>query len=171
MSTSTSVLVTDLSQHLALITGCTGGIGSATARTLAALGCSIAIHYHQNASAATSLREQLRSQHNVRAEVFQADLSSYDSTRKLHADVVDKLGHPSILFNNAGTTVGKFGVKKIEELSMDEFEAAWRTNCGTAYLLTQLCMSEIERRGWGRVIFCGSVAGFVIPSCPVTLRR
>ncbi|RMZ91510.1 hypothetical protein DV736_g1245, partial [Chaetothyriales sp. CBS 134916] len=80
-----SVLTTDLSSHLALITGCTGGIGSATAHALASLGCSIAIHFHQNDTKANSLAEELRSKYGVRAEALQADLSSYDDARKLFA--------------------------------------------------------------------------------------
>jgi 3-oxoacyl-[acyl-carrier protein] reductase len=26
--------------------------------------------------------------------------------------------------------------------------------------MTQLCLPEMEEKGWGRVIFCSSVAGF-----------
>ena len=69
------------------------------------------------------------------------------------------MGHPTILFNNAGITI-KSGVKDVQEVSMEMFEETWRANCGSAFLLTQLCLPEMERRGWGRVVFCSSVAGF-----------
>jgi len=72
-----SVLTTDLSQHIALVTGGTGGIGAATCKALAALGCAIALHFHKNEQAATSLTAELESM-GVRAHAFQADLSGYE---------------------------------------------------------------------------------------------
>ena len=151
-------LLTDLKPHLALITGCTGGIGRATALALARFGCSVAVHYNSASDVANTLVKDLKAL-NVRAEVFQADLSSYDDTRRLHKEVVEKMGHPTILFNNAGLTL-KSGVKSLDEMSIDDFEFTWRANCGSAYLLTQLCMPAMVSAKFGRVIFCSSVAGF-----------
>jgi 3-oxoacyl-[acyl-carrier protein] reductase len=74
--------------------------------------------------------------------------------------VTSTLGQPTILFNNAGSSLGKSGVKSISDITIDDFEKTWRTNCGTAFLLTQLCIPAMEEKGWGRVIFCSSVAGF-----------
>lgn len=156
---SSSILTTDLTNHLALITGATGGIGHATVLALANLGCSIAVHYNSAAQKAYSLVATLQSK-GIRAEAFQADLSNYDNVRSLHRAVVEKLGHPSILFNNAGLSLGRRGIKSVGEISIDEFEQTWRANCGQAFLLTQLCMPAMESKGWGRVIFCSSVAGF-----------
>jgi 3-oxoacyl-[acyl-carrier protein] reductase len=79
---------------------------------------------------------------------------------RLHSSVSSSLGQPTILFNNAGSSLGKFGIKSITDLTIDDFERTWRTNCGTAFLLTQLCIPAMEEKGWGRVIFCSSVAGF-----------
>lgn len=152
-------LTTDLSSHLALITGATGGIGKATCLTLARMGCSIAVHYNSAADTAEALVSTLKSM-GVRAAAFRADLSSYEQTRELHAAVVRELGHPTILFNNAGLTMGKSHVKDIADITIEEFEQTWRANCGTAFLLTQLCMPALVEKGWGRVVFCSSVAGF-----------
>src|ERR1700712_33995 len=108
------VLTTDLSSHLALITGATGGIGKATCLALARLNCNVAVHYNTASDTAKSLVSELESL-GVKAHAFKADLSSYEETRKLHAAVVKELGHPTILFNNAGLTMGKSGVKDIGE--------------------------------------------------------
>jgi 3-oxoacyl-[acyl-carrier protein] reductase len=67
---------------------------------------------------------------------------------------------PTILFNNAGLTIGKHGVTSASEVTVDQFEATWRANCGSAFLLTQLCLPAMEDAGWGRIIFNSSVAGF-----------
>jgi 3-oxoacyl-[acyl-carrier protein] reductase len=72
-----SALVTDLRPHLALVTGASGGIGKATCRALATLGCSIAVHYNSSAEAAKALVEELKRM-GARAEAFKADLTNYD---------------------------------------------------------------------------------------------
>ena len=153
-----SMLTTDLKEHLALITGATGGIGRATCHALASLNCSIAIHYHSASSIAESLVTALKAK-GIRAEAFQADLRQYDGVRELHRNVVETMGHPTILFNNAGIAM-KSGIKDIQDVSVEMFEETWRTNCGSAFLLTQLCLPEMEKQGCGRIIFCSSVAGF-----------
>jgi 3-oxoacyl-[acyl-carrier protein] reductase len=79
--------------------------------------------------------------------------------RRLHDDVVSTLGAPTILINNAGSTGGHSGVQSVEQVSIDDFERTWRINCGSAYLLTQLCLPAMEEANWGRVIFVSSVAG------------
>jgi 3-oxoacyl-[acyl-carrier protein] reductase len=66
---SNSILTTDLSPHLALITGTTGDIGKATCLALAALGCSIAVHYNSAADTAASLVDNLKAK-GVGAEAF-----------------------------------------------------------------------------------------------------
>lgn len=159
MSAPSSVLVTDLKPHLALVTGATGGIGKATCLALAALGCNIAVHYNSATETAEGLVNDLTSK-GVKAVAFQADLSMYDGARKLHKEVTEKMGNPTILFNNAGLTLGKSGVKSIQDISIEDFENTWRANCGTTFLLTQLCLPSMEEKSFGRVIFCSSVAGF-----------
>jgi 3-oxoacyl-[acyl-carrier protein] reductase len=69
--------------------------------------------------------------------MFQADLSDYDNVRKLHTDVINTLGNPDILFNNSGVLNGAIGPNgNIQDVSVEVFEETWRTNTGTAYLVS-----------------------------------
>ncbi|KAK3078848.1 hypothetical protein LTS18_006477 [Coniosporium uncinatum] len=149
----------DLKGRLALVTGASGGIGRATCLALADLGCSIAAHYFSNEEKARSLVQEIEKR-GVKAEAFKADLGDYDEVRALHTSVTRALGAPAILFNNAGTTLSKSNLPSISDLSVSDFERTWRTNCGSAFLLTQLCLPDMETSAWGRVIFCSSVAAF-----------
>ena len=148
-----------LKEEVALITGCTGGIGKATALSLASRGCSIAVHYNSAAETASTLIKELSTTHGVKAHAFQADMSKYSDVQRLYKEVTHILGSPSILFNNAGVTL-KTSVKDLQDINIEEFEATWRTNCGSAMLLTQLCIPYMEQKCWGRIVFCSSVAGF-----------
>jgi 3-oxoacyl-[acyl-carrier protein] reductase len=68
---------------------------------------------------------------------IQADLSVYDGVRQLYTEVVQKLGHPDVLFNNAGATNSVIGPQgDIQNVSIEEFESTWRLNAGSSYLVS-----------------------------------
>ncbi|KAI0030036.1 NAD-binding protein [Vararia minispora EC-137] len=143
---------------LALITGATGGIGAATARLFASRGVHLALHYFSQTSAAEALVTEL-SALGVRARAYQCDLSDFDAVRQMHAKIVEELGDPDILYNNAAAERTIMGIRgKIEDVKMEDVEGCWRSNAGAAFLLTQLCVPPMEKQGWGRVIFCSSIA-------------
>ncbi|TKA72758.1 hypothetical protein B0A55_06842 [Friedmanniomyces simplex] len=160
-------------RRVALITGATGGIGAATAIAFAKTGqYDLALHYD---NASPEKRDTLRSQIEAlapapdpdtgapisgqpRVEFYQADMSDFASVRKLHEDVTDTFHKVDVLFNNAGSTLGHQGVKSLADVPLEVFESAWRVNTGSAILLTQLCLPEMEAQGWGRVVFDSSVA-------------
>ncbi|KAI9716380.1 MAG: hypothetical protein M1828_000369 [Chrysothrix sp. TS-e1954] len=149
--------------NVALITGGTGGIGTATCHALAELGCDIAVHYNAAAEKADNLSTTLVEQYGVNSKAFWADFSEFDTpnaqVKSLHSRVSHEMGPPSVLFNNAGLT-RKTNVKDISEISIEDFEYTWRANCGSAFLLTQLCLPDMIQKGWGRLVFCSSVAAF-----------
>lgn len=164
-----------LKGHVVLVTGASGGIGQATCRLLARIGCHIGIHYNSDMYAASTLRGELSVDYGVRSCIVEADMGNYDQVihqshtllyawpttqvRRMFTEVSDRLGNIDILVNNAGTTSGHSGVTSITDVPIEDFEQTWRVNCGSAYLLTQLCMPAMEKAGWGRVVFVSNVAG------------
>ncbi|KAI0806660.1 3-oxoacyl-reductase [Fomes fomentarius] len=151
-----------LAGKLALITGCTGGIGQATARLFARNGCSIAVHHSSARSkekADALVAELVKLAPGVHVAAFEADLSSYENARKLCDEVVKVLGHPDILFSNHGVTGSRIGPEgDMQKVSAEAFEEIWRTNTGTGYVLAQKCLPYMQEKQWGRIIFTSSVA-------------
>lgn len=72
---TTSLSPFPLKGRIVLITGCTGGIGKATARALALKGASIAVHFHSAVETADSLVKELKS-YGVDAAPFKVNFSS-----------------------------------------------------------------------------------------------
>jgi 3-oxoacyl-[acyl-carrier protein] reductase len=119
-----------LQGHVALVTGATGGIGAATCRLLASLGCSIGIHYNSDIETAEKLQDEFKAKYRdsgARSYISKADMGNYDEVRAMHAYFVRVLGPPTILINNAGSTSGHSGVKSITDVPIEDFEKTWRT--------------------------------------------
>jgi len=150
----------DLKGKIVLVTGASGGIGSATVRALAPYECSFAVHYHSNrAGAETVVSELERVSPGGRHRAFQADLGTVEGVRALHADIVRELGPIDILFVNHGIIghmLGRDG--NIEDLDFSIFARTWQNNTAPAFLLSQLSIPHMVEKKWGRIVFCGSVA-------------
>ncbi|UCD74392.1 MAG: SDR family oxidoreductase [Phycisphaerales bacterium] len=91
---------TELQGKVVLITGASGGIGQATARAFAEEGAILALHYHENESAASRLRDELA---GTRALTVQADLGNEQETDGMFERVIDEFGRIDSLVVNAGT--------------------------------------------------------------------
>ena len=111
----------------ALVTGASRGIGRAIARTLAARGVRVALHYHTNEAAAQEARARLAGDGHV---LCSADLGDAAATARLWRDVVRAFGRVDILVNNAGIFTDH------PPLTTDfaEWEAAWRRIIGANLL-------------------------------------
>ena len=98
----------DLTGMTALVTGASGGIGSAIARSLAAQGARLALS-GSNSSKLRAFRDELDEhtpQHLQKVDhvAITCDLSKADDVEKLIPAAVASLGKLDILVNNAGIT-------------------------------------------------------------------
>src|SRR6266446_7065706 len=145
----------NLHGHIALITGASSGIGYATALRLAEAGADIAIGYARKEQAAQALAEHIR-QMGRRALAVRADVGEPADVYALVAATEAQLGPIDLLISNAGIGTQK----RLEELTLDEWDQTMQVNLRAAFLLAQRITPGMRERGWGRVIFISSVAAF-----------
>jgi len=141
-----------LEGQIALVTGASGGIGSAIAKALAGQGCTVALHYSSNADSAKSLAAKIEAL-GGRARIFKADLLAHGAPRKLIAACAKTFGRLDILVNNAGAVLGG---DHFLDLSENAWTKTLRLNAEAPFFLTREAF-RVMKAG-GRVINISSVA-------------
>src|SRR5882724_1160555 len=89
----------ELRNKVVLVTGASGGIGSAIARKFAAEGSKLVLHYRGGHDRVMSLQRQIE---QVETVVLKADLTKETEVRRLFAQAIRRLGRVDTLIANAG---------------------------------------------------------------------
>jgi NAD(P)-dependent dehydrogenase (short-subunit alcohol dehydrogenase family) len=141
----------------ALITGSTGGIGFAIARTLAREGAAVVVNGRTSsrveAACARIRRDALGS---TSATGVVADLSSAEGANEVAARVADV----DILVNN----VGAFEPKPFAQICDADWMRLFELNVMSGVRLARHYLPRMTGRGWGRIIFISSESAINIPS-------
>jgi 3-oxoacyl-[acyl-carrier protein] reductase len=139
--------------RVALVTGASGGIGSALGRRLAQGGAALALHYASNEAAATALAAEIEAA-GGRALTFGADLGDASAPERLVGDVERELGPVDVLAANAGLSrPGSW-----EDVDAQAFDETVAVNLRAPYLLARRVLPGMRERGYGRILFTSSVA-------------
>ncbi len=138
---------------IALVTGGSRGIGSASCITLARAGCDVAVNFRTNAAEAQKVCAEIRALGRS-AIAVQADVSKTDEVERMVAEVTETLGTVDILVNNAGIT----RPQKIEDITENDWDELIDANLKSAFLVTQAVLPAMRTRRWGRIINMSSVA-------------
>jgi len=147
------VLLPDLNNRVALVTGGSRGIGRAIAVALASAGAAVAVNYRQRADEAAQVVALIQGA-GGRALAVRADVSAADEVARMVAEVESGLGAIDVLVNNAGT--GTF--RDIDTLTEAEFDRTLAINLKSAFLCTQVVLPGMRARRWGRIVNLSSVA-------------
>jgi len=140
----------DLSGMTALVTGASGGIGSAIAEALAGQGARLAVS-GSNADKLESFRAGLGGDHLALA----CDLSDGAAVDALVPRAVEALGQLDILVNNAGVTRDNLAMR----MKDDEWSDVIRINLEAAFRLARAALKPMMRARFGRIISITSVVG------------
>ena len=141
----------------ALVTGASGGIGSAIARALAGQGARLALS-GSNAAKLRAFREELNDEfrHDKGDHVeITCDLSNSTQVEELVPATIDTLGSLDILVNNAGITRDNLALRMKDE----EWDEVIRLNLSAAFRLMRAAARPMMRERFGRIISITSIVG------------
>ena len=140
----------DLSGMTALVTGASGGIGSAIAKGLAAQGARLAVS-GSNVEKLEAFRTGLGGDHVA----LPCNLSDGAAVDALVPQAVEALGQIDILVNNAGVTRDNLAMRMKDE----EWSDVIRINLEAAFRLARAALKPMMRARFGRIISVTSVVG------------
>ena len=139
----------------ALITGATGGIGTATARVFLREGANVML-VGRSAEKLEKTFAELGAKQGLARHVAAA--TDEAATAAAVAATVTAFGGIDILFANAGT---EGSLKPIETYTASEFGEVLNTNIVGVWVAMKHCIPAMKKRGGGSIIATASVAGVV----------
>lgn len=143
-----------LSGMNALVTGASGGIGSAIAEALARQGARLALS-GSNGAKLRSFREQLIEDVGGDHVEITCNLADRTQVEELIPATLDTLGSIDILVNNAGITRDNLGMRMKDE----EWDEVIRINLESAFRLMRAAAKPMMKARFGRIVNITSVVG------------
>jgi acetoacetyl-CoA reductase len=150
----------DKKEKVALVTGGTGGIGTAICERLYKEGYTIVANY-KNFDKAIKWREQAKQWREdqlklgLDLKIVEGDVADYESASAMIKQIAEDIGPVDILVNAAGITKDTV----LYKMNKEQWYDVINTNLNSVFICTRLVIEGMISRGWGRVINISSVNG------------
>jgi 3-oxoacyl-[acyl-carrier protein] reductase len=138
---------TGLQGKRVLVTGASGGIGSACARAFAAEGCELVLHYHRGQERAEALRDE------VRGIAVGADLTNDEEADHLFVEA----GRLDVCAAVAG--VWPRADEPVWTMTLERWEETMRANLTATFLTARGFLRGVAESGHGSLVMISSTAG------------
>ncbi len=144
-----------LEGKVALITGGTSGIGSATAARFADEGASVAIT-GRNAERGEQVVQDIV-ENGGEALFIRSDVRSAEDCRQAVDQTLERFGKIDVLFNNAGV----FDPKSVPDCTEEEWDETIDSSLKGAFLMSKYVLPSMIARGSGSIIHTSSGWGIL----------
>jgi acetoacetyl-CoA reductase len=145
---------------VALVTGGTGGMGTAICERLYKDGYTVVANY-RDFTKAMKWREEAKKWRDDQLKmgfemrIVEGDISSYKSAEKMMKQITEEIGVVDVLVNNAGITRDS----ALHKMTPEQWYEVIDTNLNSVFICTRLVIEGMIAKGWGRVISISSVNG------------
>lgn len=147
-----------------LITGGSGGIGSAICVAFAQAGYNVAVHYNKNKEAAQRLAEILCQSYGIGAVSVRADVSDRQAVNDMYDEIDRAFGKIDVLVNNSGIAQQKL----FTDITCDDWRKMIGVNLDGVFHCTQEAVKRyMIKNHSGVVLNISSMWGQVGASCEV----
>lgn len=144
-----------MGRKVALVTGGTGGIGSAICQRLAAdfqvVACYFKDGKHEEAKQWQA--DQKRQGYDI--DIVYGDISQYADCEKLIALVLERYGSIDVLVNNAGVT----NDSSLRKMTPQQWQTVIDSNLTSVFNMTRNVLSVMLDKGYGRIVTISSING------------
>ena len=147
----------DLKGQVALVTGCSGGLGVQMAKALASQGCNI-VAIARRMDKLKAVCAEIEKEFGVETLPLQCDITDTDNVNDVVAKAVAKFGRIDILINNAGTGA----VAPAEDITDEQFGNECNIDLfGSFRVARAVAKQAMIPAKYGRVINIASMYGLV----------
>ena len=147
----------DFSGQVAIVTGCSGGLGVQMAKALASQGCNI-VPIARRMEKLEEVAAELRTAYGVEALPIRCDITSTEQVEEMVKQAMDRFGRIDILVNNAGTGA----VAPAEDITDAQFEGEMQIDLfGSFRVARAVAKQAMIPAGYGRIINIASMYGLV----------
>ena len=140
-------------QKVALVTGGTGGIGTAICRRLAQLGLRVVTNYRSERKA-QALKETLAAE-GLDVKLLPADITEFAQCEQMIQAIESEFARLDIIVNNAGITRDT----TLRKMDRGQWDAVMETNLDSVFNVTRPAIEGMIARGFGRIVNISSVNG------------
>ncbi|MCL2553591.1 MAG: SDR family oxidoreductase, partial [Actinomycetia bacterium] len=155
---STTQSTEETPARVAVVTGGSGGIGTAVARRLAEQGTAVAVHYAGRAEQAEKVAAEITAG-GGRAVALPGDVADPAQMTALFDTVEQRFGGVDVVVNTAGIML----LSPLAEMSLDDFDRMHRVNVRGTFVVSQLAARRL-RPGGALVNFSTSITRLQTPS-------
>jgi NAD(P)-dependent dehydrogenase (short-subunit alcohol dehydrogenase family) len=146
----------DLTDHVAIVTGGSKGLGKAMAAGLASAGAKVVL-VSRNQTEVDAAAAEIARDHGVEAIGVEADVTDCQAVEKFVQSTLQRFGRIDTLINNAGINIRG----PIDELSLDQFRDVQRINVDGIWIVSKAVTPHMKSQGRGRIINLASTLGLV----------
>lgn len=147
----------DLSGRVALVTGCSGGLGVQMAKALAARGCKLVI-IARRLEKLQEVQAEIEKTYGVEVLPIRCDITSTEAVDTMVDQAIARFGRIDILVNNAGTGA----VAPAEDITDAQFENEMQIDLfGSFRVARAVAKKSMIPNAYGRIINIASMYGLV----------
>lgn len=147
----------DLTGQVAVVTGCSGGLGVQMARALASQGCRI-VPIARRMEKLEEVAAALRQDFGVEALPIRCDITDTEQVEAVTSQTMERFGRIDILINNAGTGA----VAPAEDITDAQFDSEMQIDLfGTFKVARSVAKHAMIPAKYGRIINIASMYGLV----------
>lgn len=144
-----------MERKIAIVTGGTGGIGSAICQRLAADFQVVACYFKDGRHEEAKQWQQEQRDLGYDIDIVYGDVAQYADCEKLTALVIERYGRIDVLVNNAGITKDS----SLKKMSPQQWQTVIDANLTSVFNMTRNVISSMLEKGYGRIVSVSSING------------
>ncbi|WP_133130408.1 acetoacetyl-CoA reductase [Legionella yabuuchiae] len=144
-----------MEQRIAIVTGGTGGIGTAISQRLSKNFQVVACYFKNGNHNEANAWQKKQKETGYDIDILYGDISNFDDCAKLVSLVKERYGRIDILVNNAGVTCDT----TLKKMQPEQWHKVIDANLNSAYNMTRNVLPTMIDEGYGRIISISSING------------